>query len=192
MAARSERTLGDRLQVSVNTGVIVHGYQQPHVTSGFTASFPLVLPLLLLLWCHSAVLQWTCNRELNFYNYGLQPPEPTSQMKIFIKHEQPKQITLWLLVMSVARFGSFKARGRNAWPNAVYNWLCFISSHIKSPVIISLLKALCAPEELFFCGSLNFPQLAFSPTLQGWMNDFHHRNKNFWDWEKLLLHTKCN
>lgn len=87
MVVRTERMLRDRLQVSANMGIIVHGYQQPYVTSGFIAF------LSLRLWCCWAVLNahHTHRRKWNLFKYNL---PFASQIKISIRYEYLKQITL--------------------------------------------------------------------------------------------------
>lgn len=138
MVVRTERMLRDCLQVSVNMGIIMHGYQQPYVTSGFMA----FLSLFLCLWCWAVFsTQHTHCRKWNLFNYNL---PLASQIKISIRYEYPKQINLWLLLMKISSFIFFKV-SLNVQPNTVYIWLRFESHDYFPP------KGFCVPEELFRC-----------------------------------------
>lgn len=143
MVVRTERMLRDCLQVSVNMGIIMHGYQQPYVTSGFMA----FLYLFLSVWCCWAVFsaQHTHCRKGNLFNYNL---PLASQIKISIWYEYPKQITLWLLLMKISSFIFFKV-SPNVQPNTVYIWLRFEQHDYFPP------EGSCVPEELFRLSSLS-------------------------------------
>lgn len=138
MVVRTERMLRDCLQVSVNMGIIMHGYQQPYVTSGFMAFLSLFLRLLCCWAVFSA--QLTHCRKWNLFNYNL---PLASQIKISIRYEYPKQITSWLLLMKISSFIFFKVS--NVQPNTVYIWLRIEPHDYFSP------KGSCVPEELFRC-----------------------------------------
>lgn len=141
MVVRRERTLRDCLQVSVNTGVIVHGYQWQYVTSGFMDFLPLFIPVFF-----SGEIQ-QCSE------HSRRAAGSYDSIKAFLQHLGSRyyldmniknKLSLWLLVMSIAHLIFFKVGYERApcSQNNAYLWLCFVLSHIKGSMIIFLLKAL--------------------------------------------------
>lgn len=159
----------DCLKVSVNIGFIIYRYQWPYVASGFTV----FLTLFLLFFISDVVQQYLAHSRF-IAGSG------TYSITAFLLHLRqilyPKQITLWLLVMSIAHFIFFKVRTNMILIN-VYIW----SSHINCCMIIFLLKALVVQGN----SSLHHSPLTFSFCLiytAGRGNNFHHRNNNSRDW----------
>lgn len=113
MVVRTERTLRGRLQVSVNMGVIVHGFPQPYVISGFVA-------FLARFLRHTR----RNRRKWILSNHNL-PSE----------YEYPKQMTLWLVVVVWVFHVACSLRWGRACSQTLFTLDCF-----SSRVIIFLLK----------------------------------------------------